>query len=125
MNTLLVDTHLYIWARVAPRRLSRSEIVILRRAAKCFVSAASLWEIAILGSLGRIDRIDDLIAVAEPFELLPIEPEHGRELAELPMHHRDPFDRMLIAQARYERLALLTRNSEIRLYADSRLRLAE
>jgi PIN domain nuclease of toxin-antitoxin system len=80
------------------------------------MSAVSLWEIAILMALDRVARDQRLSAVPDGFDLLPVLPDHCRALVALPRRHRDPFDRMLIAQARAERLALLTRDRAIIAY---------
>ena len=65
---------------------------------------------------GRIETNPSLLEVPSGFDLLPISPSHCKTLLRLPMHHRDPFDRMLIAQAQTERVALLTRDREIAAY---------
>ena len=85
-------------------------------ARSCYVSAVSLWEIAILMALNRVTQDERLLAVPDGFELLPLLPDHCRSLVTLPQRHRDPFDRMLIAQARAERLSLLTRDRAIIAY---------
>jgi len=113
---LLVDTPLVLWARIAPERLSGGERRALDDARSCYVSAVSLWEIAILMALGRIAHGHRLLAVPDGVDLLPILPDHCRALIALPKQHRDPFDRMLIAQARAEHLALLTRDRAIIAY---------
>jgi PIN domain nuclease of toxin-antitoxin system len=114
---ILVDTHLVLWARVAPERLTTGERRALDNARSCFVSAVSLWEIAILMALGGIAQDRRFLAVLDGFELLPVLPDHCKALVALPRLHRDPFDRMLIAQARAEHLALLTRDRAIIAYA--------
>ena len=113
---ILVDTHLVLWARIAPERLSTGERRALDDARSCYVSAVSLWELAILMALERIAQDQRLLAVPDGFDLLPVLPDHCRALVALPRRHRDPFDRMLIAQARAEHLALLTRDSAIIAY---------
>jgi PIN domain nuclease of toxin-antitoxin system len=113
---LLVDTHLVLWARIAPERLTTRERQALDRARACYMSAASLWEIAILMALDRIARDERLLLVPDGFDLLPVLPDHCKELVTLPRRHRDPFDRMLIAQARADRLPLLTRDRAIIAY---------
>jgi PIN domain nuclease of toxin-antitoxin system len=110
---ILVDTHLVLWARIAPERLTIRERRALDDARSCYVSAVSLWEIAILMSLDRIGRDQRLLAVPDGFDLLPVLPDHCQALLALPPLHRDPFDRMLIAQSRVEHLVLLTRDNAI------------
>ena len=113
---ILVDTHLFLWARVAPQRLTTGERRALDDARSCYISAVSLWEIAILMALDHVARDERLLAVPDGFDLLPVLPDHCKALVALPPRHRDPFDRMLIAQARAERLALLTRDRAIIAY---------
>jgi PIN domain nuclease of toxin-antitoxin system len=81
-----------------------------------FVSVVTLWEIATLMRLGRIANDDKLLDLPTAFDLLPVHPEHCREYAKLQQIHRDPFDRMLIAQVKTERVPLVTRDRNIALY---------
>lgn len=85
-----------------------------------FVSAVSLWEIWLKASLGKLGLPDDFEKrlAAEGFENLPLTAEQTREIATLPWRHRDPFDRMLIAQARTEKLTLLTVDETVASYGD-------
>ena len=73
---LLVDTHLVLWARIAPERLTTRERQALDRARACYISAASLWEIAILMALDRVAQDQRLLAVPDGFDLLPVLPDH-------------------------------------------------
>lgn len=123
MPRLLLDTHIFIWIRTAPEKLRSAERRALDGAALRLISAVSLWEIALLASAGRIAAAESLFAVPEEFELLPVLPEHCRQLLDLPQHHRDPFDRMLIAQARVEELTLITRDRSISAYRSAGLSL--
>ena len=113
---ILVDTHIILWVRIMPERLTLAERRTLDEARWRYISAVSLWETAILAALGRVSQDERLFTVPDGFELLPVLPQHCRNLVELPQRHRDPFDRMLIAQARAERLTLLTRDRAILEY---------
>jgi PIN domain nuclease of toxin-antitoxin system len=112
---LLLDTHAFLWWVGAGRTLSRrARSAIGSGRNECFVSIATAWEIAIkvsLGSLrveGSLDRfLPDQIA-ANGFQPLPIDLRHAARVATLPFHHRDPFDRLLVAQALEEELAVVT-----------------
>jgi PIN domain nuclease of toxin-antitoxin system len=86
--------------------------------ADVFVSAASAWEIAIKKQLGKLDAPDDLPEqlARHRFAALPVTIEHALAVGELPLHHRDPFDRMLVAQARLGNLTIVTDDPRIRGY---------
>jgi len=115
---VLLDTHLLLWALSQPSKLSpatRKQIV----AAEVYVSAASIWEISIKSALGKLAaKAGDVLAGIEPagFSILPITGEHAAKVAELPMLHKDPFDRMLVAQASVEPMLLLTNDEVLRGY---------
>lgn len=115
-KSILLDTHIYIWLRACPERLSPDERRLIDNALIRYVSAVSLWEIALLVGLGRIDGDNRLFTPPGGIDLLPVEPGHCQMLLTLPPLHRDPFDRMLIAQARADRLRLVTRDAKIREY---------
>lgn len=121
---ILVDTHILLWVRTAPDRLSPAERERLVASPRRFVSAVTLWEIAMLQGLGRVERDGRLLSLPEGFDLLPIEPSHCAVYAGLPRLHRDPFDRMLVAQAKGDGLALLTRDAQVAAYAEAGLMLA-
>jgi PIN domain nuclease of toxin-antitoxin system len=112
---LLLDTHAFLWWVGADRRLSRkARSAVGAGRNECFVSLATAWEIAIKASLGslRVDAslerfLPDQIA-ANGFQPLPIDLRHTARVATLPFHHRDPFDRLLVAQALEEELAVVT-----------------
>jgi PIN domain nuclease of toxin-antitoxin system len=118
IEAILIDTHIFIWARLRPERLSTGERRVLDDADLRYLSAAALWEVAVLQGLRRVEDDPKLLEVSAGFDLLPIRPHHCRALLELPQHHRDPFDRMLIAQARSEQVPLLTRDRTIAAYRE-------
>jgi PIN domain nuclease of toxin-antitoxin system len=121
---LLLDTHIALWAITDSPRLSKSaRDLILAPRAKVWVSAASVWEIAIKHRLGRGDMpISGADAIgyfrAAGYQLLPIEPEHAAATETLPPHHQDPFDRLLVAQAQVEPMRLLTHDPLLARYGD-------
>jgi PIN domain nuclease of toxin-antitoxin system len=118
---LLLDTHILLWALSDDRRLAKStRELLVSPANEIFVSAASLWEIGIKASLGRIDiEVDNLeAAIADArFEPLPINFSHAAVAGKLPVIHRDPFDRMLIAQAGIEGLRIVTHDRIFERYS--------
>ena len=116
---LLLDTHTFLWWVSDWGQIDETtRDTIADPANEVFVSAVSGWEIAIKKAKGRLVAPDNLSAVVEEkhFEHLPLTFEHAERAAVLPMHHRDPFDRMLIAQAQAEELVLVTRDERIPLY---------
>lgn len=114
---LLLDTHVLIWWDEGARMSTRAMDAI-RAAEQVYVSAVTGWEIAIKSSLGRIETSREVArAVAESgFEELPVRLSHAEVLRALPWHHRDPFDRMLVAQARSEGLTFVTRDRTLKRY---------
>ena len=114
----LLDTHTLLWARVTPDLLSADALAVLESADNAlYLSIASLWECAIKSSIGKLDVPDDFYrTVAGDYELLGIDVSHVEACANLPLHHRDPFDRMLVAQARLGGLTLVTRDRDIAKY---------
>jgi PIN domain nuclease of toxin-antitoxin system len=115
---LLLDTHLLLWALGQPSKLSAAARKQIEKA-DVYVSAASIWEISIKSALGKLKANPvDVLGAIEPagFNLLPITGEHAANTAELPPHHKDPFDRMLIAQASCEPMILLTNDNILAHY---------
>ncbi|HEY9420719.1 MAG TPA: type II toxin-antitoxin system VapC family toxin [Thermoanaerobaculia bacterium] len=115
---LLLDTHIFLWWRSEPTRLDSKVRDSIARADLVFVSVASAWEAAIKVSLGRLELPDTIEAgvLASGFEKLLIAFSHAEHAARLPLHHRDPFDRMLVAQARAEGLTLVTHDRLLEPY---------
>lgn len=107
---LLIDSQALLWFVLGDRKRLSAATRTRIEEGDVLVSIASLWEIAIKSALRKLHTPDDLPKriVELGFELLPIAPQHTWHVRELPHHHRDPFDRMLIAQARLERLPILT-----------------
>ena len=108
---LLLDTHVLLWwLSDDPMLGAEARAVIANPDTQAFVSAATAWEISIKTTLGKLDAPDNLedALAANGFSPLPITVEHALAAGRLPEHHRDPFDRMLIAQAQVEGLTLVT-----------------
>jgi len=118
---LLLDTQVYLWYLGDSRKLSRKARVEIAGADEVYVSAASIWEAAIKASIGKLTaEVSDLVAGirASGFAELPISALHAARVAALPHHHRDPFDRLLLAQAIHEPLRLLTADVMLKRYSD-------
>jgi len=121
---LLVDTHLLLWAAAKSRRLPKEARLLLEEPAnEVFFSAASLWEIVIKAALRKPDfKVD--VTLLRPalskmgFAELPVSGTHAERLASLPPIHKDPFDRMLVAQSLAEPLVLLTNDGVLADYGD-------
>lgn len=114
---LLLDTHVLIWWDEGAS-LSRPARRAIGEANEVYVSAVSAWEIAIKTSLGRIrtTRTVSQAAADSGFAEMPVTFAHAERVAKLPWHHRDPFDRLLVAQAISERLTLVTRDRSLARY---------
>lgn len=113
---LLLDTHALVWwdNGALPVRVTAR----IREADEVYVSAATAWEVTIKSTLGKIATRGTVSeAIADyGFKELPITVSHAEAVRLLPPHHRDPFDRMLVAQARVEALSLVSRDPAVRLY---------
>jgi PIN domain nuclease of toxin-antitoxin system len=119
VSRFLVDSHALLWWLADDPALPRTaRQLIAAPANEPLVSMASLWEIAIKRSLGKLDVPGDLPqqVVEQGFVWLGIDPAHAWLAGALPWHHRDPFDRLLIAQALHERLAVVTGDPAFRAY---------
>lgn len=119
---LLLDTHLLLWAASDPKRLSKAARALMEdKDNELLFSPASLWEIAIKNGLGRADfRVDARLLrrglLDNGYTELPVTAEHAVNLDQLPGLHRDPFDRMLVAQALVEGITLLTADTKLKGY---------
>ena len=118
---ILLDTHIYLWWLQDSPRLSVQARSNIESATEVYVSSASLWEAAIKIGIGKLDA--DITELAEHISLsgfieLPVIAKHSIQLARLPELHRDPFDRMLIAQAMCEPLRLITADQQLVSYSE-------
>ena len=119
MRRVLLDTHALLWWLADHKALGkRAREIISNGRNTIYVSAATTWEISIKKAKGLLSAPDDIDGIIdeEGFEALPITTFHGEQAGQLPEIHRDPFDRMLVAQARAEGLEILTRDAEIPKY---------
>lgn len=116
---VLLDTHLLLWAANEPKRISKAGRELLEDAKnELLFSAASLWEITIKRSLGRADfqanpRVIWRALLDNGYEELAIRGEHVIQVEQLPLKHKDPFDRVLVAQAMVEGITLLTNDEKL------------
>ena len=114
----LLDTHVLLWSLNRDPRLSPRHFELIEAQESLIVSVASIWEIAIKRALGKLTTADDPIGHVRrrAIGILPIVEAHATGTAALPPHHRDPFDRLLISQARAEGLTILTSDRRFTLY---------
>jgi PIN domain nuclease of toxin-antitoxin system len=118
---LLLDTHLLYWWFYEPQKLSSGAVKTIKDAEEVFFSSASLWEIAIKVRLGKIKADPRQIVhwtEQSDFSELPIFSRHTLLVATLPLHHTDPFDRLLLSQAMSEPLHLLTVDRQLKPYSE-------
>ena len=123
MKSILLDTHVWLWCISAPSRLGVDVLNLLEdRENEIYLSAASAWEIAIKYGLGRIplpeppDKFITPRLLRDGIRPLPVEHQHACHVANLPDHHRDPFDRILIAQTQIERFTFITADRKLKDY---------
>ncbi len=120
---LLLDTHAFLWFVGGDSRLSdHARALILEPANERLLSVASLWEMAIKASLGRLNLALPFPELVErqvrgnAMSVLPVQPQHLDEVKHLPFHHKDPFDRLIIAQAQAEGIPVITRDAAFASY---------
>jgi len=125
----LLDTHILLWFLQEPEKLPPGTLAIIEEAGgEAAVSIASLWEIAVKVSLNKLSlprsygELFPRSVTDSGLTLLPIEPQHLVAVSQLPFHHRDPFDRLLIAQAQVEELTLISNDPLISQYDVALLR---
>lgn len=120
MNILL-DTHILLWALNDDPKLTSYARNMIDKSSNIYVSAASIWEISIKQNIGKLEA--DVSVIVEHIDALGIEQlainwQHAANVNQLPLHHKDPFDRMLIAQAISEPLVLLTNDQQLKPYSE-------
>ena len=120
---LLLDTGVFLWTILRLQRIPAATLALIEdRGTSVFVSAASAWEIAIKHALGRLELPGDPALYVPKrireagFTVLPISIEHALAVHRLPRHHADPFDRILVAQAQFEGLTIITSDQLIERY---------
>ena len=115
----LLDTHIILWWLSDPKKINtKTRAIIVDKTNDIFISSVFFWEISIKKSIGRLSYPNNLLHLLteEGFLLLPILPEDGLGVGDLPLIHTDPFDRMLIIQAKLRNLVLITRDVHIPKY---------
>jgi PIN domain nuclease of toxin-antitoxin system len=124
---VMLDTHTFLWFVLDDPQLSASAKTLIEDpASDVLISPASFWEIAIKVRLGKLDlrsSYDDFMhrgIVGNDFAILPIEPKHTSLLTTLPLHHKDPFDRLLVAQAKVENIAIVSADDALDAYGVQR-----
>lgn len=124
---LLLDTHVWLWMVTGDERLGESRSTLEDSESELYLSAAAVWELAIKAAAGKL-RYSGSPAVQIPLHIersgvypLAVTIDHALAAADLPMHHRDPFDRMLVAQARVEEMTLATADRRLAAYGISLL----
>jgi PIN domain nuclease of toxin-antitoxin system len=125
---ILLDTHCLLWMIAEPKRLGKKATKLLDdRNTELFLSASSLFEISVKYSLGKLKLpsrpIDYLPPILDRMSVreLAVTSHHAYKVADLPWHHRDPFDRLIIAQAMVEQIPLMTADSQLNKYKIERL----
>ena len=115
---LLLDTHVFLWLRNEPERVSKTALDAYQKSENSiFLSLVSIWEIQIKQQLGKLQLAVSLADMVEEqcinngLEILSIDLKHILEVEQLPFHHKDPFDRLLISQAKIEKLILVSSDS--------------
>jgi PIN domain nuclease of toxin-antitoxin system len=117
---LLLDTHVFLWCSTDARKLSKKTKEMIQDAIEVYVSSASIWEISIKVKTGKLDaNVEELVSAifSSGFSELPITAQHAAAVNQLADIHRDPFDRILLAQAIVEPLTFLTADETLKDYS--------
>jgi PIN domain nuclease of toxin-antitoxin system len=120
--SFLLDTHTFLWFLEGNEKLSKKALVkMLDVNKKCYISIASLWEITIKLQLGKLELNFDFDELTEylkrnQIQILPFHFNHLKVLSELPLHHRDPFDRIILSQAIAEKFTIISQDSSFKSY---------
>jgi len=117
---ILLDTHIFIWWNDDPSKINKkARAVIEDQSNTVYISAVVIWEMTVKKMLGKLESPNDPLAIAveQGFIPLPITGEHALTLKTLEAHHNDPFDRLLVAQAKHESFTLLTHDRTVMKYA--------
>jgi len=123
----LLDTHAFLWlATDEPQLTAAARAIFVDNDQECFLSAASVWEMAIKSSLGKLvltTSVSHLVrgGLERGLRLLDVTASHAYLIERLPFHHRDPFDRILVAQAIHEGMHLVSRDGQLDAYAVTRI----
>ena len=114
----LLDSHVFLWLDDPDRMTAKAQAVLADRENELFLSVASIWELTLKRSVGRLHFTGPFAEVAEAYQitLMPVRAEHVEKAEELPRFHKDPFDHMLVAQALVEDLVLVTRDEALARY---------
>ena len=118
---LLLDTHIFLWIAQDDPQLRANARALIESAESVHVSSVTIWEVAIKVALGKLNAVpEELILEMEVcgFRELPVSVRHAAQVSRLPPHHRDPFDRLLVAQAISESMLLLTVDKQLAAYSE-------
>ena len=117
-GSYLLDSHIFIWLDTGNDRITPAVLEILSYAERRYLSAATAWELSLKQAAGKLRLRQPVGAMLDSFRLLelPVTIRHGDQAALLPFHHRDPFDRILVAQALVEGLILVTADEQLTQY---------
>lgn len=123
----LLDTHVFLWiANDDPQLTPAARAIFIDSEQECFLSAASIWEMAIKSSLGKLSiatSLERLVGggIERGLRVLDVTSHHAYLVERLPLHHHDPFDRLLVAQAMHEGMHLVSRDTQLDAYAVARI----